>query len=192
MKLDNRHSSVKIDVPMSDLSTVNFSQGLLEQIMIIAGTTEVRSGRIREDLYTIGVGELRFQGKDSEEAFRKLLFWLLTNHSSLSAEEYAEEAKHTLDMEDADSKLLIEELTKDGMSDFGMKVQEYRFERGAKIAVALSEIEKDLGRIPMSINTLQDELEGRTGYSDLDLQEILTSTVDYQKMKEFVDPTLIN
>lgn len=192
MKLDRRPANVKIDIPMSELSTVNFTQGLLELVMTVAGTTEVRSAQIRDGLYVIGLGNLRFQGKDAAETFRKLLFWLLTNRPTLSPEEYAEEAKHVFEMEDEDTKGLIEELTKDGMSDFGQKVQEYRMERGAKIVEALSSLEKDEGHPVTNVNTLQDEIKRRTGYDDLDTKEVLAAIVDLRKMNELFDPAMVN
>jgi len=185
MKLDNTPAAAKIDIPITEMSTVTFTQGLLQHIMTLAGSTTVRAGRIRDE-FQITIGETRIKGKNEEEAYRSLFYILLTKPYKMSAEEYASYAGEFFDMEEKETKNLIEELTKDGMSDFGQKVQTYRLERGAKISKVLSEIEAETGRIPLSISTLQDEIQRKTGYDDLDAQEILVAVVDYSKMKEAV------
>lgn len=187
MQLDQTPKAAKIDIPTSALSMVNFSQSLMELIMVAAGNTNVRSGRIRSDLFVVGIGTLRFEGETSAQAFKRMLFWLLTKELETSAEEYAAHAHHVLDMEDEDTKSLIEELTKDGMSEFGQKVQAYRTERGSLLSEALSSIEKDLGHLPSNIDTLQDELQRRTGYEDLDAQEILIAVVDQKRMQDLIE-----
>lgn len=189
MTLDKRPNEVKIDVPMSDLSTVNFAQMLLEQIMVTAGTTEIRAGKILGK-YSIGVGDLRFQAPSKDLAIRNFLFWLITSKPEMTAEAYADEAHHFFDMEDKESAQLIEELTKDGMSDFGKKIQEYRLTRGATLSGALVEIEEAMGHVPNRIDMLQDELQRRTGYDDLDAREVLAAVVDLQKMREVPDPAM--
>lgn len=173
----------RIDIPMADMSMVNFTSGLLEFIMMAAGHTEIRAGKIR-DRYYITVGRsLRFDDATQDGVYRKMLFWLLTSKFTLTPEEYAAEAAKVLEMEETEALELIEKLSEGGMTDFGKKVQEYRLERGGKLSAALAEIKAEKGHLPRDVSVLQDELQRRTGYEDLETQEILVAIGDQQRLE---------
>lgn len=173
----------RIDVPQSEMSMVMFSSGLLEFIMMAGGTTDIKAGAFKGFHY-VHVGQRRFEGATADEAYRKMLFWLLTAKLEMTAEEYAERAAAVLQMEDEDTESMLEILSEGGMTDFGKRVQQYRLERGGKLAEALQQLKTETGHLPKDVSVLQGELQRRTGYEDLDTQEILVAIGDLQRLEE--------
>lgn len=162
-----------------ETTTVSFTSDLLEIIMIVTGTTIVRSGVI-DGQYTIRVGNEHIQGPTREECFRKFFYFLLTKDLSASVEQlkaFGQEAKLK---EDEEFQKKIEELTAGGMSEFGIWAQKMRMERGGLIFKAVQDILAE-GKCKTT-NELLARVRGATGVEDVELAEVALAYQDLSRI----------
>lgn len=165
-------------------SLAEFAGWLLEYLIARAGTAKLKANQIGGVTY-IQVGSELFRGKTLEEAGDKLLYWLLTRCPERTPEEYAALATARLAIEKVDQERFIDELTKDGLSDFGKKVEQHRHDRGAKVFKAL----KDLS-LPQqtSFDQILRAVREATALEDLDAAELVLAMANLQQL----DPVLTN
>jgi len=150
------------------LSLSNFTAGLLEQVIIAAGTTKLGAG-IQGGKVTLRLGGVKFAGVDTAEAYQKLFYWLATKPAAMSVAEYTKRGALVEQNEKEDSDGVIELLAEGGLTEFGKQVQEYRQERTSKIDQALRQISP----LPKEAEDLRLAVAEKTGLEDLTSQELL-------------------
>jgi hypothetical protein len=173
------------------LSTVNFVADFTEQVMLRAGTTAIRGGTVPHvGTYWIEAGSHKFAAKTKEEAFNKLMRWLLfktPEYDNVTTEQAAEDA---VKVDQQETEELLNALAEGGMSEFGRAVEEVRKQRTDQIKAAMVKISEGTNptRDP---NVLISEIAARTGIADLAVDEVLAAlrdlnAVPMQRMKDNV------
>lgn len=167
------------------MSLATFSGTLLEYLMTKIGTTNIKAG---EMMGTFCI-EVNIKGKRTlfsyakpEMAYEAFLRWTLLREMTYSREELREAAEQVLELEEAEGERLLEELTKDGMSDFGKKIQEMRAKRGGELYQAVvTAVETG---VPLTnTNALIESMRNTSGHNDIQLEEVLVAVRDYQELK---------
>jgi hypothetical protein len=153
------------------LSMAAFSAGLLEQVIIAAGTTKLSAG-VQKGRYTIRLANVKFTGADATEAFQKLFYWLATKPAAALISEYARRGELVEQQEKADTDGVIELLAEGGMTAFGQQVQEYRKQREGAVLQSLRELKSE-GELPTDLSVLHEKMMAKTGLDDLTMQELL-------------------
>lgn len=165
-----------------------FTSRLLEEIMVAAGTTSLSARESIQGGYEIRVGRgLVVSGATPAQAYRKLMFWLLTHNTPLMEGLQGEIAKAQVHEEERVAKL-IGDLTRGGMSELGKELSEYRNTRGAAVFFALREVldaspsGKENSR--RTLNDLLDEIRGVGNLADIAPEELLVAVSDYLQLKK--------
>jgi len=161
---------------MEETSMVTFTAGFLEFLCMLAGTTEIRAGP-SFGIYLIRVGDHRFEGETTEEAYRKLLRWMLDMEVSETRQFYEEQAVPVEEGERRDEAALIDELTKDGMTDFGQAVEGGRQERKQTLLEELKRLREESPSSLENVDQLLPIVIRNTNLVDLDVRELLESLV---------------
>lgn len=174
--------SEQVEMP----SLVNFTAGLIEHVMLTAGTNRIKGGGVPGGyLIAIGEGQSRISiiGDDAADAFNKFLYWIFTKKIEYTKEQLEAASEEFLRMEKEEASVFIQRITEGGMSEFGKKVQEYRLTRGAKIYQAVQEL-KTSEDPPIRLEEWKEALTKKTGYEDLDAQEILAGFATAQHLPQ--------
>lgn len=162
--------AAKTNIPTEMLTAVNFMTGFASHITVTYGSAKMQAATLPSG-YVIKVGEHTFKGATSEEAFRLFLADAAIRTPVLSRAEIEFAADEVESRERQESDELINELTKEGLSEFGQSVEKEKATRLHAFAIAL----ETLGQpaiAKMSKTDLLDELTRLTGTRP-QLEEIL-------------------
>lgn len=168
-----------------ELGTVNFAAFMMESVMVLSSTTDVRYGTVlteKGQTYQLKVGKRTFQDQDEIRLARRFMYWLLMQDLTLSKADLEAAARETEALLKKESDDFIEELTKDGMSEFGKKVQSYREGRGAEVLRAL--VNRKGSTAQLSMNDLLLEMREATGFEDLTLDELVIGLTEARALAQ--------
>lgn len=160
------------DIRGTQMSMVTFVAAFLEHLCMLAGTTEIRAGYVFGK-YLVEIGEHRFEGDTPEQAHMELIKWMQETPAPPSREFFDEQAGEVIEQEKKESEELIEELIKDGMTDFGKKVEEHRQKRRDLITQALSEILTYDTTGELGTFSLCSKVKEKTTLDDVTVKEIM-------------------
>lgn len=169
---------------MPEPTMANFASAMLEHIIAKAGNKNIRMAKIREGKVIATIGNLKFEGATTEEILDRILYWTLTSTYSYDPEEVAKAAAEALALEKEQSDRLIEELTKDGMSEFGKLVEKARQERGAVLLKAIQALEQEHnGHLPRDLEYIRKEVETRLELEEVEISEVAIALASHHRMK---------
>jgi len=157
------------------MSLIDFTGRLLHHVIMKAETTEIWLKK-DEKVCTISAGTRVISGENESAAFDNFLTWIATRTPDISPEKYA--AMDLDEKADDGSKELIEELTKEGMTEFGMQVEKLRKAREGKVHEILEDRRaRSMSLRPAEVLADIHQFEGEL--SDLDLEELRNYTATY-------------
>ncbi len=166
-------------VPES-LSMADFSSQLFEYLFHRAGNPYIQAG-VQFGKPIIRVGGKTFTGETSEQAFDKLMIWII-GRSNLDPSLFEGEAQAAVDHEKEQAERMIEELVSQGLSAYGQFLEAERGERRNRVFRAVTvwntnpRLNKKTG--PEILPTLSADF----GLEDLTLEEVYEALSEYHRL----------